>query len=147
MATTNRTRKSAPTTETASVRRARRTRPAVVAEVELPTTRSAEGYTVDLVEPGTDTERSFEKLLAKDPNGTHQEFADWFEDKTGERPDVKTVQWVLATYQEFQRSPEHKALTQAKRVAAAEKRAQHEAAKVERARKAAAKAGLKVVDA
>lgn len=140
--TTTRTRKATTT-------KRRRPAPAAqpVAEVEIPKVRPVEGYTVDLQADGEDTSRTWEKLLAKDPNGTHQEFCDWFEENTGERPDVKTVQWVLATYQEFQRSPEHKAKTQAAREEAAKKRATAAAAKVKRAAEAARKAGLKIVEA
>jgi sulfur relay (sulfurtransferase) DsrC/TusE family protein len=131
--------------ETATAKPAsRRQRP--VAEVEIPKVRPVEGYTVDLTDEGSETDRSFEKLLAKDPNGTHQEFCDWFEEKTGVRLDVKTVQYVLATYQEFQRSPEHRAITQAKRTAALEKKATAELARKQRALKAAKAAGLEVVE-
>lgn len=139
--------RTVPQADEAPKRRTRRPQSNVQAEVEIPKVRPVEGYTVDLTAEGEDTERSFEKLLAKDPNETHAEFVAWFEEQTGEKLDIKTVQYTLATYKEFQNSPEHKAKTQAKRQAAARKRAEAEAAKVERARKAAEKAGLKLADA
>jgi sulfur relay (sulfurtransferase) DsrC/TusE family protein len=131
---TNRTRTARKSTDGTPTRRRR---PQPVAEVEVPKTRTAEGYTVDLTDEGKDTTRNFDKLLAKGPNGTHQEF----------ELDVKTIQYTLATYAEFQRSPEHRAVVQAQREAAAVKKATREANRVERAKAAAKAAGLQLVDA
>jgi hypothetical protein len=108
------------------------------------TVRETKAHTADLTDAGTETERNFERLLSKDPNGTHQEFVQWFEDMTGVTLDVKTVQYTLATYAEFQRSPEHRKVTQQRRQAAAERKAQAEKNRVERARQAAERAGLKI---
>jgi sulfur relay (sulfurtransferase) DsrC/TusE family protein len=141
---TNRTRTARKSTDGTPTRRRR---PQPVAEVEVPKTRTAEGYTVDLTDEGKDTTRNFDKLLAKGPNGTHQEFAQWFEAQTGVELDVKTIQYTLATYAEFQRSPEHRAVVQAQREAAAVKKATREANRVERAKAAAKAAGLQLVDA
>lgn len=137
--TTPRRRRPAPATS-ATPQAAKR--PA--AKVEVPKERPVEGYTVDLQAEGEDTDRKWENLLAKDPNENHREFQAWFEEATGESLDLKTIQYTLATWHEFQRSPEHKAKTQQRRAAAAKKRAEAEKAKVERARKLAEKAGLTV---
>jgi hypothetical protein len=153
MATTSRSAEKAATT------RRRRPAPQPQAAVEqapvkrnarkatVPTERPVEGYTVDLQDTGTETERAFEKLLAKEPNDNHRDFQSWFEEKTGEAVDLKTVQYVVATWAEFQRSPEHKAKTLARRQAAVEKRQATEAARIKRARELAVKAGLQVSEA
>jgi hypothetical protein len=148
-APTARTRKTATKATSKTTTRRRRPAPeaAVVAEVEVPRVRKTEGYEVDLQDQGAESERTWEKLLAKEPNATHREFQSWFEEQTGESLDLRTIQFTLATYAEFQRSPEHKAKTLAKREEAAKKRAVAEANKVKRAAEAARKAGLKVVEA
>jgi hypothetical protein len=147
MTTQPRTRKSSAA-KTGTTTRRRRPAPAQnpVAEVEIPKVRQTEGYTVDLQSEGEETSRTWEKLLAKEPNDTHREFQAWFEEQTGESLDLKTIQFTLATYAEFQRSPEHKAKVQEQRRASAERRAKAEASKVQRAKAAAEKAGLKVVE-
>lgn len=101
--------------------------------------RDTNAYTVDLLSPGSENEkRDFDKLLAKDPSELHVEAAEWIHGKTGYKPDVKTLQLVLALYHEFQRSPEHKARTIAKRQEAAAKKGAAVKAKQARAAKAAA---------
>lgn len=108
-------------------------------EVQIPATRDAEGYTVDLLDKGEDNDkRNYAKLLEKDPSELHQSFVDWTKAKSGYTPDAKTVQLVLALYQEFQRSPEHRQDTHAKREAAAQKKAAAQASKIARLQKAAA---------
>lgn len=123
----------------------RRRRPAATAAkkaapaVQVPTSRDTTGYTVDLTDEGTEPTRDFGKLLEKDPSGTIQEFVDWFEGQTGHRLDVKTAQITVAAYAHFQRSPEHREVTQAKRREAAERKAQRQQAQIARLEKAAAK--------
>lgn len=134
------------TTRTRRPRKTDATKPEVTretpvrAEVVIPSERPVEGYVVDLQAEGTETERTFAKLLAKDPNSTHVAFKAWFLDATGVELDIKTVQYTLATYHEFQRSPEHREATQAKRTAAAQAKAERELQRVERAKAALAKA-------
>lgn len=95
-------------------------------------------YTVDLLDEGSENEkRDYAKLLDKAPNETHAEFVAWFEKKAGYRVDEKTVQVVLAVYAEFQRSPEHRETTHAKRAAASAKKAAAQKAKMARLQKAA----------
>src|SRR5690348_2498701 len=120
--TTPRRRRPAPATNAtpqAAKTATRRSAP----KVEVPKERPVEAYVVDLQDPGSETERKWENLLAKDPNENHREFQAWFEDATGESLDLKTVQYTLATWHEFQRSPEHRERTQQRRAAAAQKRA------------------------
>lgn len=141
MATTARTARKSASTRSTARKAAAPAKPAAnpVAEVEVQSVRETVAHTADLAAPGTDTERDFEKLLAKEPNQNHTDFVAWFEDKTGVKLDVKTVQYAISTYSEFQRSPEHRATTQARRIAAAEKRAKAQVAKRERLQKQLAK--------
>ncbi len=123
--------------------RTRRTRKAAeptTVEVQVPTERPVEGYTVDLQAEGEDTNRSFDKLLAKDPNSNHLDFVAWFAAQSGVELDPRQVQLTLATYHEYQRSPEHKAKTQERREAALRTKAQREQERIVRAKAALAKA-------
>jgi len=85
--------------------------------------RHTQDYTVDLLDPGMEPERDFAKVLAKDPSETHLDFVAWVAEYVGYEADAKTVQILISTYHEFQKTPAQKAKTIAKRVAAAEKRA------------------------
>jgi hypothetical protein len=92
--------------------------------------RHTQDYTVDLRDPGKETERDFAKLLDKDPSEVHHDFVAWFEKHSGYKCDVRTVQFLIATYvSDFQKDPAQKAKTIAKRDAAAAKRAAAVAAK------------------
>lgn len=135
------------TSKTTQPTTTRRRRPQPQVQVEIPKVRETQAYTADLTDPGAETSRNFEKLLAKDPGENILDFVAWFAKHTGKELDAKTAQCTVATYIEFQRSPEHKAKTQAKRVEAAKKKAEREQNRVLRAKKAAEAAGLKVVDA
>lgn len=115
----------APAKAPASRRRATASVPAV----EIPKERHVEDYTVDLTDPGVETERDFEKLLAKSPNENHENFVAWFQERADYELDIRSVQYTIATWLEFQRSPEQRERTQRRRAAAAERRALREASK------------------
>lgn len=101
--------------------------------------RQTHEYTVDLRDPGMETERDFDKLLAKEPSEVHHDFVAWFEKHSGYKCDVRTVQYLIATYvSDFQKDPAQKAKTIAKRDAAAAKRGLAAAKKAEKEKAAAA---------
>jgi hypothetical protein len=102
-------------------------------------TRHTMEYTVDLLDPGTEPERDYSKVLAKDPSEVHLDFVEWVKLYVGYEADARTVQILISTYAEFQRTPWKKAKTIQRRVEAAQKRATAEASKKARAAKAAAK--------
>lgn len=92
-------------------------------------TRHTQEYTVDLLDKGEESERDFGKMLAKSPSETHQAFVAWVRKTMGEEIDARTVQILISTYHEFQRSPEQKAKMIEKRLNAAAARAMKAAAK------------------
>jgi len=86
--------------------------------------RHTQDYTVDLLDPGAEPDRDYKKVLAKDPSQVHVDFVAWVQKYVGYDADVKTVQILISTYHEFQKTPEQKAKTIAKRLGAAQKRAE-----------------------
>jgi hypothetical protein len=96
-------------------------------------------YTVDLLDKGTEPERDYAKVLAKDPSETHHDYVAWVKQYVGVDIDPRTVQILISTYHEFQATPAQKAKTIQKRLVAAQKKAQAEATKKAKAAAAAKK--------
>jgi hypothetical protein len=94
--------------------------------------RHTQDYTVDLLDPGMEPERDYAKVLAKDPSETHLDFVAWVKQYVGYDADPKTVQILISTYHEFQKTPAQKAKTIQKRLAAAQKRGEQAAAKAKK---------------
>jgi hypothetical protein len=134
--TARRTRKPATAVEPATPVRKPRKRPAA-AKPEPVVTKLPEitvkEHRVDFGRPGTADERDWTLLLEKDPQANHHEFVEYMAERGVEGLDVKTVQFVLAAYIPFQQSPEHKAKTQARRAAAAARKAEAEKNKAAKA--------------
>lgn len=88
--------------------------------------RHTQDYTVDLLDPGAEPERDYAKVLAKSPSETHLDYVAWVAKYVGVEIDARTVQILISTYHEFQKTPEQKAKTIQKRLAAAQKRGEAE---------------------
>ena len=72
-----------------------------------------------MTESNATSKKTFAERAASEPTELHKAFAQWIEDKTGVKPDLKTVQLVTTLRMDFQRSDENQATLKARKVEAA----------------------------